>query len=279
MKTPKGLINIRSSSIAGFQACQRFFAFNRDPNAAFQAHPDLAENQTVFPKFKAAMGTAFHAAVEKGVHDAENIKKLVEEAVGGEDALPNFYDERYTEKAHMEKVVGDMIEVFVKSPLAKEWTEDREASEYEMELTSTELPGIFWTGHVDCINRQRVIDLKTSVYVTADNLHIEQLTSYRLLAQHNGREAGPVADVVKVSKPGTPKWRTPPKVARYSMDTRVHEQRVVTLVKKAADLVSRRDSWKGDFTRIPCNPMAKTCSYCGLKNTSACPETKYQAHE
>lgn len=266
-------IQVRCSSLGALAACPRHFAANRFPEALLLAHPDTASVSKP-GAYKPWVGTAFHLCLEKNYRSATRIETAAEETFAEPQEDEDFFDEKFTETDQLKELVKEMVFTFRKSPHSLEWTLKRHGNRYEVEEHSDEIDsGITLTGHIDCVRSDgMVIDLKTGV-TTDQNLYQEQLTAYRILMEHAGIETPKHADVVKVSRPTSPKRRTPISVKRYRIDTQLHEERTITLVKQAADLVSQKEKWYEDFTVIPGNPASRACAYCKLKNTSACPET------
>ena len=276
-------INIRSSSLASFANCPRHYAFRCNTDYAikvFEDHPDLTESVKEFAPFSAPLGTAFHAVLETGATDHKSIFNLVDNTFQGLNTKePGFFGEKYGGLDDVKHVVTAMVEVAIRSPLLKEWTTERDKSTYEEAITSDRFEGIEFSGHIDCISKDKVIDLKTSTYVTPANLYELQLTAYRMLAEEAGHSVGSKADLVKVSRPNTPRFRTPPSVARYTIETKSHEKRVKDIIPRVAELKHKVISIKPAITSIPNDPTCQACMYCDLRNTSACPETQYLKHE
>lgn len=267
-------ILIRSSSLGSLSCCPRHFAASREREYIGLAHPDVLEKERS-GGYRPYIGTAFHKCLEDNVKSVAKIKEITHGIIEDPSSDTDFFDEKFQKIEQLEDIVQAMVSTFRKSEHSSEWTMKRHGNKYEVALTSKDIDsGILLSGHIDCIRKDGLaLDLKTGV--TNDmSLYQEQLTAYRMLIEHSGRKTPPFAEVVKVSRPSTPKFRTPPSSKRYRIDVRPHESRVVQLVKRAADIVSNREKWIEDFTRLPANPSSKACSYCELKNTSACPETQ-----
>ena len=276
-------IRVRPSSLSKVASCPRNYLASRYTDILKAAHPGAFKERS--GNYKMAVGTAFHKCMEDGLEAEQDIITAAEEVLREEHAKigSNFFDDRYAEISDLVAAVKNMVLAFRSSPQSREWTTERnDGNSYELTLQSDKIDsGILFRGTIDCVRKDgTVIDLKTG-QANDQELYFEQLTAYRMLLDHNpqeGYKAQPIAEVVKVTRPYSGK--TDPekiKAVRYSIDTRPNEKRVIQLVKKAADLVSQRDKWESDFTTIPANPCAKICSYCEIRNSKACPETKWKS--
>lgn len=275
-----GRIWIRSSSLGSFAACPRHYIAQREEKKETlkDAHPDAVQEERP-GAYKTVVGTAFHYCMEHDLQDEAEVAKAADSILrdGLEENPDNFYDERFKEIEQLVEIVQQMVAFFRGSQHSREWTTEREGNRYEVKVESDKIDsGIKFTGNIDCVRPDgMILDLKTGQ--TSDmNLHIEQLTAYRLLLEHaEGIKGQSHAEVVKVHRPLSPKSKPETmKSARYRIDTKIHVERVIKIVKEAAELVAQKDQWKHNFTVIPANPASKACSYCILRNSSACPETK-----
>ena len=275
-----GRIWIRSSSLGNFAACPRHYIANREPEETLmEAHPDFVKKERP-GGYKTVLGTAFHYCMENDIQDEAEIAKAVAPILrkGLEKDPENFYDKSFTEIGQMVETVQKMVGFFRDSSQSREWTSERDGNRYEVFVQSDKIDsGINFTGNIDCVRQDGVaVDLKTADATDDKNLHLEQLTAYRLLLDHaEGIKSHSHAEVVKVYRPRSPNSRpSSMKTARYRIDTSLHEERVIQIVKDAATLVDQRDKWKNDFTLISANPASKACTYCILRNSPACPETQ-----
>ena len=273
-----GRYEVRASSLPAVASCLRHAMASLYRDHARQIHPDIKEEER---RYKTLIGTAVHEAMERNVsEDSEELGEIISRIFDKRLDEEGFLDEKFKSKDDFITVIGKMVKALRSSPHSNEWTDDRggNGNKYEPKVASKEVdPDYILTGHIDCVRKDgRVIDLKTGV-TTDQPLYQKQLAAYHLLVKHDLKRESPlVADIVKVARPSTPKFRTDIAVKRYEVKIDLHVRTVPELVKKAGDTIAAFDTWKEDYTKIPANPNCHACVYCSLRNTSACPETQYE---
>ena len=274
----KDRIHIRASSLNSFAYCQRYFLAGRFEMEVGQAHPDSVRPPSERSGgYKPVMGTAIHKILERNIWREHEMREAADEAMEDHVEDPDFFDEKFENGGDIKDVIVAVAQHALKQPELREWTTERAGNKFEVELVSDELDSDYrLQGHVDLVRKDgQVMDIKTGGSTDSKMLYQPQLAAYRLLVEHQGIDTPDEGTIVKVNRPGSPRYRsTTLRVARYRVALELWKEKVPIWLKQAGDLVADFDKWKEDFTKVEASPGCLACQWCKLRNTSACPETK-----